>query len=171
MSNNHIIKDDLIKNLFFNLIAKEKWNTIFELIQENQLDINYRDKNGRNALFWAIHTINTDAIKKLLELGIDLNVTNNLSALNYAVYKDSVKVIKCLKNCGLDLNETDDVNSTPIIYAVLYNKLNSINYLINNDADIFHEDFLGNSAFSLAHDLKIKYLIEIFSNKINRTTK
>lgn len=171
MSNNHIIKDDLIKNLFFNLIAKEKWNTIFELIQENQLDINYRDENGRNALFWAIHTININAIKKLLELGINLNVTNSLSALNYAVCKDNVKVIKCLKKYGLDINKADHINSTPIIYAVLHNKLNSINYLINNGADIFHEDFLGNSAFSLAHDLKIKYLIENFSNKIDRTTK
>ena len=46
----------------------------------------------------------------------------------------------------------------------LYNKLNSINYLIENGANLNHEDFLGNSAFSLAHDLKIKFLIEKFRN-------
>ena len=84
--------------------------------------------------------------------------------MNYAVYQDNVKVIKCLKNCGLNLNEIDDINSTPLIYAVLYNKLNSINYLIENGANLSHEDFLGNSAFSLVHDLKIKFLIEKFRN-------
>jgi ankyrin repeat protein len=62
----------------------------------------------------------------------------------------------------VNVNEIDDVNSTPIIYAVLYNKLNSINYLIENGANLLHEDFLGNSALNLAHNLKIEYLIQKF---------
>ena len=32
-------------------------------------------------------------------------------------------------------------NSTPLIYAILYNKQNSIKYLIENGANLEHEDF------------------------------
>ncbi len=164
MSSNPIINNEIKEKLFLNLVASQHWDKLINLIQENQLDINYRDKKGRNALFWAINASNTKAVEKLLELKIDCKVTNNLTALKYAVYKDDIKIIKSLKNYGVNLDETDDKNSTALIYAVLYNKLNSINYLVDNGVNINHEDFLGNSAFSLAFDLKIKYLIDKFSN-------
>ena len=167
MSNNHLINSNLNQHLFKNilstLIHKDKWETIIEIFTLGIVDINIKDDRGRNSLFWAIHKNKTDIIKKLISLNINTKeVSPNLSAMNYAVYQDNVKVIKCLKNCGLNLNEIDDINSTPLIYAVLYNKLNSINYLIENGANLSHEDFLGNSAFSLVHDLKIKFLIEKF---------
>ena len=169
MSNNHLINSNLnqhlFKNIFNTLIHKDQWETIIEIFTLGIVDINIKDDRGRNSLFWAIHKNKTDIIKKLISLNINSKeVSPNLSAMNYAVYQDNVKVIKCLKNCGLNLNEIDDINSTPLIYAVLYNKLNSINYLIENGANLNHEDFLGNSAFSLAHDLKIKFLIEKFRN-------
>ena len=169
MSNNHLINQNLdkhlFKNIFVSLINENKWDTLIEIFSLGIVDINIKDDRGRNSLFWAIHKNKIDVIKKLISFNINIKeVSPNLSAINYAVYQDNVKVIKCLKNCGIEINEIDDINSTPLIYAVLYNKLNSINYLIENGADINHEDFLGNSAFSLAHNLKIKFLIEKFEN-------
>lgn len=162
MSNNPMKNIYALDNLFFSLILENKWNTFFELIQNNFLDLNTRDCSGRNALFWAIEQNNYNVIEKLIQKGIDTHVTINLSAMNYAVYKDNVKLIKCLKNCGMDLDEIDDINSTPLIYAVLYDKSNSINYLIENGANIEHEDFLGNSAINLANNLKLNNLINKF---------
>lgn len=167
MSNNHLINKSidqhLFKNIFLNLINENKWDTILQILSIGIVDINIKDDRGRNTLFWAIHKNKIDVIKKLISLNINTKeVSPNLSAINYAVYQDNAKVIKCLKNCGISLNEIDDINSTPLIYAVLFNKLNSINYLIENGADIEHEDFLGNSPLSLAHNLKIKFLIERF---------
>lgn len=167
MSNNHLLQNNIMKKLFFSLVENQKWNTLIELIEEQQLNINYRDNKDRNALYWAIHQSNTKVIDKLLKLGINKNVTPNLSALNYAVYRDNIKVIKCLKNNGFSLDETDEINSTAMIYAVLYNKTHSIDYLFKNGVDIYHENFLGNSAFNLANDLKIDYLITKF-NSIKR---
>ena len=169
MSNNHLINANiekhLFKNIFISLINEDKWDTLLEIFSLGIVDINIVDERGRNSLFWAIHKNKTDVIKKLISLKINTKeVSPNLSAINYAVYQDNVKVIKCLKNCGISMNEIDDINSTPLIYAVLYNKLNSVNYLIENGANLNHEDFLGNSAFSLAYDLKIQFLIEKFKN-------
>lgn len=168
MSNNHLINQNLdkhlFKNIFVSLINENKWDTLIEIFSLGIVDINIKDDRGRNSLFWAIHKNKIDVIKKLISFNINTKeVSPNLSAINYAVYQDNVKVIKCLKNCGIEINEIDDINSTPLIYAVLYNKLNSINYLIENGANFLHEDFLGNSALNLAHNLKIEYLIQKFN--------
>lgn len=165
MSNNHLLNSisnkSIFKTLFISLINENKWEVLLEMFTLKIVDINIKDDRERNCLFWAIHQNKTDVIKKLISLNINTKeVSPNLSAINYAVYQDNVKVIKCLKNCGININEIDDINSTPLIYAVLYNKLNSVNYLVENGADINHEDFLGNSPLSLAYNLKIKYLIE-----------
>lgn len=158
MSNNIILNKkftSIINNELFQDLCQDGK---FDEFIDSDINLNQRDSKGRNALFWAIYHKQYTSIKKLINLGINTNVTHSLSAINYAIYKDDVKMIKCLKSCGLDINEQDDVQSTPLIYAVLYNKLQSIDYLINNGACLIHEDLLGNSALSLAYDLKIEYL-------------
>lgn len=178
MSNNIILNRDFVNlstgenfidharnELFLEFASLGMSEKVKEMIDQ-KIDINVRDEKGRNALFWAMHNREFSLIKKLITSGINTNVTLSLSAINYAVYKNDVKMIKCLKNSGIDLNEYDDINSTPLIYAVLYNKLQSIDYLIKNGALLEHEDFLGNSALSLAYDLKIEFLINKFSKLI-----
>ena len=160
MSTNHLLDKNLnqqiVANIFTSLVSGDKWEMLLEMFRLQILDINAKDFRGRNALYWAINKNKIDIIKKLVELKISTEVSPNLSAMNYAVYKDNIKVIKCLKNSGLNIDEIDDINSTPLIYAILYNKQNSIKYLIQNGANLNHEDFLGNSAKSLGF-LDTKY--------------
>ena len=157
MSNNFLIDKNInkqiVSNIFSSLIAGEKWDMLIEIFRLKILDINARDCNGRNALYWAILKNKTDIIKKLIDLDISTEVSPNFLAMNLAVYNDNIKVIKCLKNCGLNINVIDDINSTPLIYAILYNKQNSIKYLIENGANLDHEDFLGNSPLNLLNNL------------------
>lgn len=157
MSNNFLIDKNInkqiVSNIFSSLIAGEKWDMLIEIFRLKILDINARDCNGRNALYWAILKNKTDIIKKLINLGICTEVSPNFLAMNFAVYNDNIKIIKCLKNCGLNINVIDDINSTPLIYAILYNKQNSIKYLIENGANLDHEDFLGNSPLNLLNNL------------------
>ena len=131
MSNNFLIDKNInkqiVSNIFSSLIAGEKWDMLIEIFRLKILDINARDCNGRNALYWAILKNKTDIIKKLIDLDISTEVSPNFLAMNFAVYNDNIKVIKCLKNCGLNINVIDDINSTPLIYAILYNKQNSTN--------------------------------------------
>ncbi|QDM00915.1 ankyrin repeat domain-containing protein [Aliarcobacter butzleri] len=157
MSNNFLIDKNInkqiVSNIFSSLITSEKWDMLIEIFRLEILDINARDCNGRNALYWAILKNKTDIIKKLIDLDISTEVSPNFLAMNLAVYNDNIKVIKCLKNCGLNINVIDDINSTPLIYAILYNKQNSIKYLIENGANLDHEDFLGNSPLNLLNNL------------------
>ena len=153
MSNNIFLEKDfnkiIVANIFSSLIESEKWDMLLEMFKSNILEINSKDINGRNALYWAINKNKTEIIKELLSLGINTEISPNLSAINYAIYLDNIKILKCLKNCGLNIDEIDDVNSTPLIYAILYKKQNSIKYLIENGANLEHEDFLGNTPAQL----------------------
>lgn len=153
MSNNIFLEKDfnkiVVANIFSSLIESEKWNMLLEMFKSNILEINSKDINGRNALYWAINKNKTEIIKELISLGINTEISPNLSAINYAIYLDNIKILKCLKNCGLNIDEIDDVNSTPLIYAILYKKQNSIKYLIENGANLEHEDFLGNTPAQL----------------------
>ena len=160
MSNNILLEKDfnkvIVTNIFSSLIQSEKWDMLVEMFKLSILDINARDSNGKNALYWAINKNKIETIKELISLNISSEISPNLSAMNYAVYLDNVKIIKCLKNCGLNIDEKDSINSTPLINAILFNKQNSIKYLIENGADLEHEDFLGHTATNLAYTLKIK---------------
>ncbi len=153
MSNNIFLEKDfnkiIVANIFSSLIESEKWDMLLEMFKSNILEINSKDINGRNALYWAINKNKTEIIKELISLGINTEISPNLSAINYAIYLDNIKILKCLKNCGLNIDEIDDVNSTPLIYAILYKKQNSIKYLIENGANLEHEDFLGNTPAQL----------------------
>lgn len=153
MSNNIFLEKDfnkiVVANIFSSLIENEKWDMLLEMFKSNILEINSKDINGRNALYWAINKNKTELIKELISLGINTEISPNLSAINYAIYLDNIKILKCLKNCGLNIDEIDDVNSTPLIYAILYKKQNSIKYLIENGANLEHEDFLGNTPAQL----------------------
>lgn len=153
MSNNIFLEKDfnkiVVANIFSSLIESEKWDMLLEMFKSNILEINSKDINGRNALYWAINKNKTELIKELISLGINTEISPNLSAINYAIYLDNIKILKCLKNCGLNIDEIDDVNSTPLIYAILYKKQNSIKYLIENGANLEHEDFLGNTPAQL----------------------
>lgn len=178
MSNNIFLEESNRRSIFsiqsllsssrdVNYQDSEGWSLLFELVKSHQnhnlkialtlnANVNLRDKKGRNALYWAIESKNMEAIRILLEASIDIYVTPTLSAIHYAIYKDDVKSLKTLKNCKMDINFFDEINATPLIYAVLYNKIHCMNYLLHNNADINQQDVLGNSALSLAKDLKIQ---------------
>lgn len=130
--------------IFTELIENNSWDILIKMFSLRILDVNTRDCKGKNALYWAMLKNKADVIKILIHLNIDQYVSPNLLAMNFAVYLDNVKVLRCLKNCGLDLDVIDEVNTTPLIYAILYKKSNSIKFLLSNGADVNHEDFIGN---------------------------
>jgi hypothetical protein len=114
MSNNILLEKDfnkvIVTNIFSSLIQSEKWDMLVEMFKLSILDINARDSNGKNALYWAINKNKIETIKELISLNISSEISPNLSAMNYAVYLDNVKIIKCLKNCGLNIDEKDSIN-------------------------------------------------------------
>ena len=51
-----------------------------------------------------------------------------------------------LLKCGLSVDTLDEIGTSPLIYAILYNKKKSTEFLIKSGADLELEDFMGNCA-------------------------
>lgn len=129
---------------FLNLVISKNTSKIITLLILGRVNINVRDCSGKNALYWAMLNEDYELMKALIKYKIDLKVSKNLNALNFAVYLDNPKLLKTLCDCGLDIDCYDEINSTPLIYAILYNKKRAINFLILKGANQEHEDFMGN---------------------------
>lgn len=132
--------------IFESLILNNQWDILLRMFKLNILNINITDCKGRNALYYAILNNRLEVISTLAELNINKFVSPNFLAINFAVYLDNTKALSALKKCGFDLNMVDEINSSAIIYACLYKKQKSIEFLLKNGADINHEDFMGNCA-------------------------
>ncbi|WP_108063184.1 ankyrin repeat domain-containing protein [Poseidonibacter lekithochrous] len=126
---------------------------------EYKINMNIRDTNGRNALFWSIYFDNIEASKILLTFASDLIVCSKqqLHVFHYAVYKNNLALIKYLiEENQIDIETKDNLNCTPLIYAALYKKTEIIEYLIEKGADLNCTDSMGNCANSLIKKSKYK---------------
>jgi len=147
--------------VLFEFIHLQKSELIEEYLDKG-LNIHIRDTKGRNALFWAIYSGNIAAAKLLITLGIDTIIARNeqLGMMQYIIYKDDLLLFSELINMGMSVNEKDLTYTVPLIYAVLYSKVNFIDYLITKGADKFLVDSLGNCAYTLAQELKDECVIK-----------
>ena len=78
-------------------------------------------------------------------------VNFSLNAINFAVCLDDIKSLEILLKCGLSVDTLDEIGTSPLIYAILYNKKKSAEFLIKSGADLELEDFMGNCAKFLLH--------------------
>jgi len=144
------------------------WCVLFEMISlglndkiskyiNNSINIHVRDKKGRNALFWAIYFNNEEAVKILVSKGITSYISKDkdLDALHYCIYKDNKTLLDILLSFNINKNQ----ESEALIFAVLYKNLGLIDYLLEKGANTIYKDSRGNSARSLANELKIEEII------------
>jgi hypothetical protein len=136
---------------FFNVALRNSNFDLMKMLVENyKLDIT---KLKNNLLFTAIEVQKPTYIKYILDNGIDVNSVNNnnMNVLMHAIdrkynegYGDIKKIISCMKiliKYGFDIDK--NINGLCAIdYAVKYNWLDMLKYLINSGAK-----FIDNNLF------------------------
>jgi len=95
----------------------------------------------------------------------DINICNKhgLSPLNYLVYKGRLDLIVILKNRKANINFPDGLNRTPLYIAVVYNKKDIVEYLLQNGASIEIVSIEGMTAYEKAEKLNNDCL-EVFEH-------
>jgi ankyrin repeat protein len=105
------------------------------LLKRKELNINYQNDIGENALIVTTEFEMIDNIKLLLlhkDININITKTDGNSPLFYACKDGSIEIVKLLlNNPKININIQNNLKETPIIIALKYNKLDVVKLLMN----------------------------------------
>ncbi len=119
--------------------ARKGETEIIELLLDNNLDIEARDKDGKTALIYAIESNQLEAVKLLISRGADIEARDNQgkTALMYAAENNRFDIMHELIKQGADIEARDYLGKT----ATMYDRTGTIIELGGN-ANV--EDYEGN---------------------------
>jgi len=130
---------DIVGSLFDSYDKPNK--TILNLLINQGLDVNRKDKNGHSLFFYAIAHKNLNFTKDLLETAsaiIDPTIIDyvhdNVNILKSFVM--DLNLIKKILEKGLNINQEDEERNTLLIYALETRNYETIQYLLEHHANI-----------------------------------
>ena len=127
------IKQD--NSLLMHSLLDHATNIIEYLIKRKELNINYQNDMGENALIVATEYDMTNHIRLLLNhKNININITkiDGNSPLFYACKNGSIDIVKLfLNHPKININIKNNLKETPIIIALKYNQLDVVRLLMN----------------------------------------
>ncbi len=157
-------------NTALHIAIKKRNGNIIKLLLKNNADINKRNLKNDPCLLTAIEACADENILKILieEGKADIHALDNFghTALHRAAQKENISTMKYLLAQGADIEATDKEKQlskvfrkdyakfgrredsdgyTPLISAVLYQRVRSVNFLIQQKADVNATDTDGST--------------------------
>jgi ankyrin repeat protein len=124
------------------------------------------DREGRTALFAATVAGDLQLLEEVLALSpeLDLRDVHGATALFYSA-TGSNAVLRCLIQRGADVNVQDHTGRSPLIVAVLMNRVDAVGLLLAAGADVNHQDRHGATALFYAADAGLFELAKLLLNR------
>ncbi len=135
-----------------NLIEMVKDKLLLERITLNGVDVNRRNAEGQNALYWAIKKRSTHNANLLISFGSSLMVSNTEHALFHAIAHGHHEMVVLLIERGLDINTIDNRGKTALMHAIETKAFETIKFLISHKANMYLLDDKLNMAEDYAKD-------------------
>lgn len=135
---------------------KKMLKYLFETDGES-FNINAFDKDNNNVLMYAVKSGKVEAVRYLLEIGVNPNYTNiiGLSPFHLAVRKNSFELVASLYDSGADINIVDYEEQSAMFDAVIENNPKMIACLSLNGGIIDAVNFNGETPLMIsAHKAK-----------------
>lgn len=139
--------------------SKKGKTMIIKMLIEAGVDVNIKGDDGYTALIRATRRGNIDCMKILLENGADINmkdIANSWTPLHFAAYKNNLKCIEFLlkfrgkKGYEADINIQNDYGSTPLMTATIFQNRESVELLLEKNANPNILNFENQNALNLA---------------------
>lgn len=165
--------------------AAEEGNTnIISYLIRQGVDINKQDYASRTALMFAASEGHKEIVTQLLKAGADPSITDKQghNAQLYAESQEEFEIVKLLNNCyghdncsdskssNKNSNEykKDPYNLKPIHIATIEGKIEKVESMVNDGADINTRDDYGRTALHFAaaknHTIDMRILIGLGAN-------
>jgi len=175
------MSDEFINNInLFNLIKDHKWDNIIDILNNNDLEIDYniRDSNNEYLLTYAILYNKFNIIKLLIEKGAYIDIVDNeeRSILYICIKYGYIDIIKYLLEINKNtisiniLDIKDRLQKTPLHYAIQKKNYEITKLLLDNGANPNLSEYNGYNALHLAvftRDLSICKLVINYVGNIN----
>jgi ankyrin repeat protein len=136
-----------------------------KLLLEYGSNVNYKDKDGLNALHMAVYARSYDICKLVINHGVNINsiCDTGETALHIACNLSLLDIVELLIKHKININKQDfEHHFTAFHYAVNINNKNIIMILLKNDAGINIQDAYGNTVIHyciMEHNLEILEII------------
>ena len=168
------ISDDGKSALIYAIETSNK--DIIELLIKYNVDINMPDDDDITPLMYAASVGDIEIVKKLLDNKASIKLVDNLgrNALTHAAMSGNITIIELLLDNGLTLKNKIE-NISLLMWAVIYDNLKSVKYLIQKGMDIKEKDKNGWNPFMFAcakgyMDI-IEYTLKIYPNILAEKSK
>lgn len=137
-------------NTSLHLATESNQENIFNLIKITKDNVNAENVWGNTPLFGAIRNWNINMIKKLMDLGADINHRNHkgLTVLHWLleddqnVYIDIIKIRFLLQN-NANVNIPCVLGNTPLFSSFVLDNVEVFELLLLYDANIYHTNKQG----------------------------
>jgi ankyrin repeat protein len=136
------------------LITASRTNniSIVKKLLDMDVDVNVKNKDGRNALMLASLNGNTKIVKMLLDKGADVNVKDNNgdNALMWASLNGNTEIVKMLLDKGADVNEKNKYGYNALMLASSNGYIDIVKMLIDKGVDVNVKSKYGENALMWA---------------------
>lgn len=143
-----------------NLIEMVKDKLLLERITLNGVNVNIKDTEGRNPLYWAIKRRSTHNANLLVSFGSSLMVSQYTHAIFHAIECGHHEMLVLLIKKGLDVNIVDNNGKTALMYAIESEAFETVKFLVRNGADLYLLDDTLNMAEDYAKKCDSKIIKE-----------
>ncbi|RDD36855.1 Serine/threonine-protein phosphatase 6 regulatory ankyrin repeat subunit A [Trichoplax sp. H2] len=165
-------------HLDFSLTTPIHWAAVFghldalKLMYEHHGDINIMSGNNQTPLLFAATNGEEEVISWLIAQGADIHChdTFSNSPLRIAIVNGFVGSMKLLIKLGLDIEDTNYRLETPIYGAIRYYdpdiSLEMVKILLDNNANVDHQNKFGQTPLDIAHDVGNQQVVKEILNSL-----
>lgn len=172
---------DNITNELFDLIRSHKYEEFKKLLDENDIDINFRDNAGNYLLTYAVKFNKPDLVELLLQKEARYDILDKLdrSILYEAIENNYDSILEILlkyneNSIGMIIVDIKDINNNiPLHYAIINRNIPAIELLIKHNSNVTSTDKKGFNSLHLSiksRSIKIVKLILSVTTNINAKT-
>ena len=130
-------------------------------------DVSLQRKDGMDALYYASWKGHLSIVQDILRKNPDIadrRTYNGWTSFTTAARKGHLEICRYLNNAyAINIDASDSSGKSPLIWAADSNEHAIVEYLLQNNANIFHKDNWGYDALDLAkihNNVKIVKMLE-----------